>query len=170
MVSGLLFVVAFAICIPMYLSDAALKTSRGYAAPTSANLPAYLQIVRKPLGYGFQDVHMKESVAILLAQANQIAESKANLLAVYKDDARGYDALITLSLITETNKSFAEAAGYRQKMAVLDPWNYQNLLQLGEDLKQAGDKAGAKAIIAKIDAFASKTSEAATAHKDFGSL
>jgi hypothetical protein len=55
-------------------------------------------------------------------------------------------------------------------MAALDPWNYQNLLQLGQDLKQAGDKAGAKAIIAKIDAFASATPEAATAHKDFGSL
>ena len=170
MVSGLLFVLAFAICIPMYLSDASLKTARGYAAPTSANLPAYLQIVRKPLSYGFQDVHVKESVAILLAQANQIAESKANLLAVYKDDARGYDALNTLALIDETNKSFVEAASYRQKMAALDPWNYQNLLQLGEDLKQAGDKAGAKAIIAKIDAFASKTPEAATAHTDFGSL
>ena len=113
---------------------------------------------------------MKEGVAILLAQANQLPESKADLLAVYKDDARGYDALNTLALIDETNKSFVEAAGYRQKMAALDPWNYQNLLQLGEDLKQGGDKAGAKAIIAKIDAFASTTPEAATAHKDFGSL
>ena len=113
---------------------------------------------------------MKESVAILLAQANQLPESKANLLAVYKDDARGYDALNTLALIAEANKNFAEAANYRQKMAALDPWNYQVLLQLGEDLKQAGDKAGAKAIIAKIDAFASTTPEAATAHKDFGSL
>jgi len=170
MVSGLLFVVAFAICIPMYLSDAALKTARGYAAPTTANLTAYLDIVRKPLSYGFQDVHVKESVAILLAQANQLPESKANLLAVYKDDARDFNALNTLTLIAEANKNFIEAAGYRQKMAALDPWNYQNLLQLGQDLKQAGDKAGAKAIIAKIDAFASTTPEAATAHKDFGSL
>ena len=170
MVSGLLFVVAFAICIPIYLSDSSLKTARGYAAPTSANLPSYLQIVRKPLAYGFQDVHVKESVAILLAQANQLPESKANLLAVYKNDARSYDALNTLALIDEANKNFAEAAGYREKMAILDPWNYQNLLQLGQDLKQAGDKAGAKAIIAKIDAFASRTPEAATAHKDFGSL
>jgi len=170
MVSGLLFVVAFAICIPMYLSDAALKTARGYAAPTTANLTAYLDIVRKPLSFGFQDVHVKESVAILLAQANQLPESKANLLAVYKDDARDFNALNTLTLIAEANKNFIEAAGYRQKMAALDPWNYQNLLQLGQDLKQAGDKAGAKAIIAKIDAFASTTPEAATAHKDFGSL
>jgi O-antigen ligase len=170
LVSGLLFTLAFAICIPMFLSDAALKTSRGYAAPTSANLSAYLQIVRKPLGYGFQDTHAKESVAILLAQANQLPEAKTNLLEVLAHDQRGYDALNTLSLIDEANKNYSEAASYRQKMSALDPWNYQNLLQLGEDLKQTGDKAGAKAIIGRIDAFAAQTSEALTAHKDFGSL
>ena len=170
LVSGLLFTLAFAICIPMFLSDAALKTSRGYAAPTSANLSAYLQIVRKPLGYGFQDTHAKESVAILLAQANQLPEAKTNLLAVLARDPRGFDALNTLALIEEANKNFGEAASYRQKMSALDPWNYQNLLQLGEDLKQTGDKAGAKAIIGRIDAFAAQTSEALTAHKDFGSL
>ena len=170
LVSGLLFTLAFAICIPMFLSDAALKTSRGYAAPTSANLSAYLQIVRKPLGYGFQDTHAKESVAILLAQANQLPEAKTNLLAVLARDPRGFDALNTLALIEEANKNFGEAASNRQKMSALDPWNYQNLLQLGEDLKQSGDKAGAKAIIGRIDAFAAQTSEALTAHKDFGSL
>ena len=170
LVSGLLFTLAFAICIPMFLSDAALKTSRGYAAPTSANLSAYLQIVRKPLGYGFQDTHAKESVAILLAQANQLPEAKTNLLAVLARDPRGFDALNTLALIEEANKNFGEAASNRQKMSALDPWNYQNLLQLGEDLKQTGDKAGAKAIIGRIDAFAAQTSEALTAHKDFGSL
>ena len=170
LVSGLLFTLAFAICIPMFLSDAALKTSRGYAAPTSANLSAYLQIVRKPLGYGFQDTHAKESVAILLAQANQLPEAKTNLLAILARDPRGFDALNTLALIEEANKNFGEAASNRQKMSALDPWNYQNLLQLGEDLKQSGDKAGAKAIIGRIDAFAAQTSEALTAHKDFGSL
>ena len=170
LVSGLLFTLAFAICIPMFLSDAALKTSRGYAAPTSANLSAYLQIVRKPLGYGFQETHAKESVAILLAQANQLPEAKTNLLAVLARDPRGFDALNTLALIEEANKNFGEAASNRQKMSALDPWNYQNLLQLGEDLKQSGDKAGAKAIIGRIDAFAAQTSEALTAHKDFGSL
>jgi hypothetical protein len=170
MVSGLLFVVAFAICIPMYLSEASLKTARGYAVPTATNMQSYLQIARKPLSFGFQDEHIKVGVAIFLAQANQFSESKADLLAVYKSDSREYDALNTLTLIAESNKNFMEAASYRQKMAALDPWNYQNLLQLGEDLKQTGDKAGAKEIIAKIDSFASKTPEAVTAHKDFGSL
>ncbi len=170
LVSGLLFTLAFAICVPMYLSDSSLKTVRTYAAPTAANLQAYLQIVRKPLGYGFQDPHNTASVAILLAQANQSAESKTLLLPILASDPQSFQALTTLALIDEGNKGFAEAATYRQKLAVIDPWNYQNLLQLGEDLKESGDKAGAKAIIARIDAYAPQTTEAMTAHKDFGSL
>ena len=170
MVSGLFFVVAFSICIPMYLSDTSLKTARGYAAPTSANLPSYLQIVRKPLAYGFQDPHNKASVAILMAQASQFPEATTNLLAILKSDPKSFQAMTTLALISEGNKSFAEAVSYREKIAAIDPWNYQNLLQLGIDRKQLGDKIGAKAVIAQIDAFASTTSEAATAHKELGSL
>ena len=170
LVSGLLFVLGLSLCIPMFLSDASLKTLRGYAAPTSANQSAYLQIARKPLAYGFQDSHMKITVSILIAQAGQVEEGKRNILAVLSADPRSYDALYTLASIDEQTKSVKEAIPYRQKIALLDPWNYKNLLQLGEDLKATGDTAGAKAIIGKIDAFASKTAEAVTAHKDFGSL
>jgi len=168
LVSGLLFVLALALVIPMYLADSSLKTLRGYAAPTSQNLQPYLQIARKPLGYGFQDAHVKSSVALLIAQAGQVEEGKADLLAVLASDPRSYDVLNTLAQIDEQTKNMAEAAGYRRKIAALDPWNYKNLLQLGEDLKASGDTAGAKAIVRQIDAFASKTAEAATAHKDFG--
>jgi len=152
----------------MYLSDASLKTLRGYAAPTSQNLTAYLQIARKPLTYGFQDPHAKLNVGIFIAQAGQIPEGKADIVAVLSRDPRSYDALSTLALIDEQSKSIAEATTYRRKIAALDPWNYKNLLQLGVDLKATGDIAGAKAIVRQIDAFAPHTAESATAHKDFG--
>jgi hypothetical protein len=170
LVSGLLFVLGLSLCIPMFLSDASLKTLRGYAAPTSANQIAYLQIARKPLAYGFQDPHMKIGVSILLAQAGQAHEAKRNLVAVIGADPRAADAIYSVAVIDEQIKNLNEAIIYRKKLEALDPWNYKNLLQLGEDLKATGDTAGAKAIIGKIDAFASKTAEAVTAHKDFGSL
>jgi len=154
----------------MFLADSSLKSLRGYATPTAANKQAYLQLARKPLGYGFQDAHVKTSVAILIAQAGEIEEGKSDLKAVFARDARSFDALNTLAVIDEQTRVFADAVGYRQKIAVLDPWNYKNLLQLGEDLKAMGNNAGAKSVIAAIDAFAPHTQEAATAHKDFGNL
>jgi O-antigen ligase len=170
LVSGLLFTLALALCVPLFLIDSSLRAANSYAVPTSASIQPYLQQIRKPLAYGYQDAHAKVAVGILLAQANQIPEGKANLNAVAKTDPRSFDALNALALIDEQTKNFASAIGYRQKMTTLDPYNYQNLLQLGEDLKNTGDKAGAKAIIARINAFAPKTQEAATAQKDFGSL
>ena len=170
MISGLLFVVALALCIPMFLSDSSLRTLRMYAAPNSSEVQAYQKVARKPLGYGFQDPHAKITIATLLAQAGLLPEAKADLVAVLSSDPRSYDALATLATIEEQTKNSKAAIPYRQRIAALDPWNYQNLLKLGEDLKVAGDTAGAKAMMAKIDAFASKTPEAVTAHKDFGSL
>jgi hypothetical protein len=170
LVSGLLFLLGLALCIPMFLSDASLKTLRSYQAPNSSNLSAYLQIARKPMSYGFQDPHMKIGVSILLAQAGQADEAKRNLFGVVGADPRAADAIYSVAVIDEQIKNLNEAIIYRKKLEALDPWNYKNLLQLGEDLKATGDTAGAKAIIGKIDAFASKTAEAVTAHKDFGSL
>jgi tetratricopeptide (TPR) repeat protein len=122
------------------------------------------------MSYGFQDPHMKIGVSILLAQAGQADEAKRNLVAVIGADPRAADAIYSVAVIDEQIKNLNEAIIYRKKLEALDPWNYKNLLQLGEDLKATGDTAGAKAIIGKIDAFASKTAEAVTAHKDFGSL
>ena len=169
-ISALLFALGIGICLPMSSADSSLKIARSYAKPTASNLDAYLQIARKPLSYKFADAHIKNSVAIMLAQSNQFSESKSILKKVYSSDPHSFEALSILALIDENRQNFAEAAMYRQKISLNDPWNYQNLLQLGEDLKRSGDKAGAKAIIARIDAFAPKTTEALTAHKDFGSL
>jgi O-antigen ligase len=83
-------------------------------------------------------------------------------------DPKDYRAWWFLATAQEESGDRAKAIEARKKSISLDPWNYADLLQLGEDLKAAGDIAGAKAIIAQIDAFAAHTAESATAHKDFG--
>ena len=45
-------------------------------------------------------------------------------------------------------------------MAKLDPYNQKNLLQLGIDMKNAGDNVGAAEIIKRINSFAPNTQEA----------
>jgi hypothetical protein len=170
LVSGLLFTLALGICIPMLLIDSTLKAANSYSPPTASNLQVYLQQIRKPLNYGIQDAHAKFSVAILLAQSNQFEESKSDLLAILNRDHRSFEAMSILALISEKHGNIADGAKYREDISQIDPYNYQNLLQLGEDLKNTGDKAGAKAILARINAFAPKTQEAATAQKDFGTL
>ena len=120
--------------------------------------------------FGFQDGHIKTSVAFLLARAGAISEAKADLNAVISRDPKAIDAIESAAVIEEETKNFAEAIQYRRKISVLDPLNYINLLQLGEDMKASGDTAGAKSMITKIDSFAPQSDASKTAHKDFGSL
>jgi O-antigen ligase len=170
LVSGLLFLVAFSFCIPLILSDASLKTLQTYSAPkTDAEAQEYIKVAKEALGYGFIDPHTKTSVALLIAQAGQVPAAKNYLESVLRSDPRASDVMESLALIAEQTKEYSTAAIYRQRMVSLDPWNYDNLLQLGEDLKASGDLASARAIVAKIDAFAANSAESATAHKDFGS-
>jgi O-antigen ligase len=168
LVSGMLFVLAIAVCIPMFLSDSSLRALRTYAVPKANELQGYLQLARKPLTYGFQDPHAKVSVAVLIAQAGAVDEAKSDLKAVLDADPRNFDALESLALVGEQTNNAAEAVGYRRRIAEIDPWNYKNLLQLGEDLKKTGDMGAAKAIVGQIDAFASQTAESRTAHRELG--
>ena len=170
LVSGLLFVLGLALCIPMFLSDASLKTLRGYVAPNASTVNNYLQEARKPLGYGFQDPHVKANVAIFIGQAGQLSEAKSYLQEILHADSRAYDVLNILAGIGEQTKNEKEAIQYRKAIAKIDPLNYRNFLQLGEDMKASGDIAGAKSMIAKIDSFAPQSDASKTAHKDFGSL
>ena len=170
MVSGLLFVVGISLSIPMFLSDSSLKTLRSYAPPSASLKDVYFQAARKPLQFGFQDGHIKTSVASLLARAGAISEAKADLNAVIARDPKAIEAIESAAVIDEETKNFAEAIQYRRKISVLDPLNYINLLQLGEDMKASGDIAGAKSMITKIDSFAPQSDASRTAHKDFGRL
>jgi len=168
LVSGLLALTCLALCIPMYLSDSSMRTLRTYSPPKGADTQAYMAAAKKPLSFGFQDPHNKVSVALLIVQIGQIDEAKRDLQGVLASDPRSFDALDTLASIDEQTHLTTEGIKYRQHLAVIDPWNYKNLLSLGEDLKKVGDMAGAKRISQQIATFASSTPEAAAAKRDFG--
>jgi hypothetical protein len=73
-----------------------------------------------------------------------------------------------LADIYEQTSRPAQAVPIRKTMVELDPFNQKNLLKLGQDLKVTGDVAGAKALIAKIDAISPDTAEAKQAKAEFG--
>jgi O-antigen ligase len=167
--SGVLLLVGLILVIPQYLEDTSLKTLKQYAIPTDSTRAAYLQIAKKPLGYGYADLHAQYVVGVSLVQAGAISQGKGELENLLARDPRSFDAMYSLALIDEQSGDLHEAIGIRRRIIRLDPWNYKNLLQLGEDLKKSGDFAGAKSILSQIDAYASHTAESATAHQDFGS-
>jgi Flp pilus assembly protein TadD len=54
--------------------------------------------------------------------------------------------------------NFKEAINYRNKIAVLDPWNANNYLDLGVLYKTIGDEENSLLMLNKIKQFAQNTS------------
>ena len=169
LVSYLLATIALVICLPLFLQDQALKTSRMYRVPTDAQQKtAYQAMARKSLSFGITDPHVKVSVAGELAQSGALQEGIALGQTVNKNDPLYSDGYLLLLSIYEQTNQFAQAVPIRRELLKIDPFDYTNMLKLGQDLKKSGDLAGAKAIIPLIDAIAPNSTEAKTARKEFG--
>ena len=169
LVSYLLMTLAIVICLPLYLQDSALKTSRMYRVPTdSAQQTAYQNMARKALGYGIKDPHVIVSVAGELAQSGALQEGTNMAEALHKSNPLFSDGYLLLISIYEQTHQFAKVVPIRRELLKTDPFDYTNMQKLGEDLKSIGDIAGARALLPLIDAIAPSSPEAKLAHKDFG--
>ena len=81
------------------------------------------------------------------------------LNSVNQKDLRNFDALNYLAFIYEDSKQFGPAIDNRIEIAKLDPWNADNLLQLGRDYKAIGDFSKMNEVLKLIESFASNTTQ-----------
>jgi len=81
------------------------------------------------------------------------------LNSVNQKDPRNFDALNYLAFIYEDSKQFGPAIDNRIEIAKLDPWNTDNLLQLGRDYKAIGDFSKMNEVLKLIESFASNTTQ-----------
>jgi tetratricopeptide (TPR) repeat protein len=148
-----------------------MKTALGLrpATNSAADLNALkLAIIRAP-NMRPNEPYYAVAVARLLFQFGLMPDGRALLQKDLKMDPRDYEAWYSLALSDEKTNKRPAAIPARQRIATLDPFNAPSLLELGRDLKAAGDLAGAKAIIAKINSFAPGSPEAKSAQTEFGS-
>ena len=101
-----------------------------------------------------------------LAQAGDFGTSISSLTQLIASDPKFFEAQGLLVEIYEYQKNYPAAIELRKKIEKLDPYNQQNLLSLGEDLKAFGDVKGAMELISQIKSFASNTTEYKQAVKD----
>jgi tetratricopeptide (TPR) repeat protein len=75
------------------------------------------------------------------------------LESIYKKDPRNLDAINFLALTFENYNQIDKAIIYREKMAVLNPWNAINYLALGRDYKKMGNLLKSQEMLTKILSF-----------------
>jgi tetratricopeptide (TPR) repeat protein len=101
-----------------------------------------------------------------LARGGYVDEGLAAVKDVYNNDPRNLDALSALILASEDLGKKEDAIAYRLKMVDLDPWNAKNYLALGILYKSKGDLLNTKAMLDKINSFASSDPIATQAISD----
>ena len=138
LVSGLAATIALAIVIPLFLADSSARMARSYAKPTAQQMNAYVDAVKKPLTYGFQDPANKFMVATLLAEAGRVDEGIAMLKDLIATDPQNFAAFDTLANIYEQTNRPAQAVPLRKKAVALDPFNPKIVEKLNQDLKASG--------------------------------
>ena len=124
-----------------------------------------LKVINTPLN----DPTYKLFAASRLIQGGFVDEGLQEIYKILADNPRNQDALNLLALTFEQLSNFPRAIEFREKIVLLDPWNAENYLALGNDYKKQGNLAKSNAMFLKILSFASANPIADQAKEELGS-
>ena len=124
-----------------------------------------LKVINTPLN----DPTYKLFAASRLIQAGFVDEGLQEIYRILADNPRNQDALNLLALTFEQLSNFSRAIEFREKIVLLDPWNAENYLALGNDYKKQGNLAKSNAMLLKILSFATANPIADQAKEELGS-
>jgi len=161
---AMLFVV-----ITQYRGESQMFNLSRYAIPkTQTDRDYYHQIVAKVNSIPWMNPMYTLQIGSDLAQAGYVDEGFASIEKVIKEDPESYAGLGLEAGFYEQLHKFDKAAPLRERMAILDPWGAQNLLTLGQDYMQLGQKDKALALGKRIVAMAPLTQQAKDAKAQLG--
>ena len=135
------------------------QTSRAYFKDLQ------LKVINTPLN----DPTYKLFAASRLIQGGFVDEGLQEIYRILADNPRNQDALNLLALTFEQLSNFPKAIEFREKIVLLDPWNAENYLALGNDYKKQGNLAKSNGMLSKILSFASTNPIAEQAKNELGS-
>lgn len=89
-----------------------------------------------------------------LVQFGLSQDGYSAILDVHNRDPRNMDALVNLAIYHEFKGELKQAVHFREKIAILDPWNAPNYLQLGRNYKKLEDFELSRKMFEKVISFA----------------
>jgi tetratricopeptide (TPR) repeat protein len=167
LVSGALTLTAVIVVSMLYRGEnATFKARTNYNLEDPATKTVFYNAQKEVINNKLSDPSYVLSSGMYLARGGYVDEGLAAVKDVYNNDPRNLDALSALILASEDLGKKEDAIAYRLKMVDLDPWNAKNYLALGILYKSKGDLLNTKAMLDKINSFASSDPIATQAISD----
>lgn len=176
-ISTLLVLAMLVLIVPLIVGDKEIVASSDLQLPINAQQSAYFtNVVEKPLHNLFPDPDSILVISGKLAEGSihsggnkpnqsMLQESENLLINYLKNDRNNYQFTSTLCEIYEQTGALTKALPWRKLNTVLDPFNTQNWLQYGLDMKAAGDNSQFAMIRTKIMSIDPKGADAQKARE-----
>lgn len=142
---------------------------RGLSNPASPdNKPVVLQYANKVLDNPVSDPFYNYRITFFLYDVGLTQEAYILASKMLASDPRNVFFLSGVASLEELENNVTNTISIRKQIALVDPWNADNYLQLLKVYKASGDLVSAAAMQNKILSFAAKTDIAKTALEILG--
>ena len=126
----------------LYRGDSAIfKLRASYNPAIPAQKAIFYKFGTETINAPLIDLQYKVMAATFLYGMDYKQEAVSVLEKVHKQDPYNLDAITFLSSYYELSGEVKKAISMRDKLAILDPWNAENYLQMAFDYKFIGNKA-----------------------------
>lgn len=156
-VVAVIFIIPFvAISILLYQAEFKSYVIRGLFQSQVTEDKALVEKYAKDLfANKLADPNYQFSAALSLVNIGKLSDSKVHINNLSNSDPRNLEYLSWLAKYEdEIPKNYSESIRIRNLIAVLDPWNASNYLEMGKLYKKNSDLAGMNRMLEKILSFA----------------
>jgi O-antigen ligase len=134
--------------------SAVFQQRAAYNPAVPAQKEIFFQLATKTINTPLIDLQNKVLTASYLHGMGYQAEAIALLEDLHAEDPNSLDTLTFLSSYYEMTGEINKALAMREKIAVLDPWNANNYLQMAFNYKYINDDVNKKVYFEKAFSFA----------------
>ena len=123
----------------LYKAETEFVKVNGIKTDSSTNVNQLKELLNVAVNKSLLEPSLKVAIAFKYANVNLLNDSKQILIDVLNKNPRNPDALRLQAQINESESNFGEAIKTREIIKSFDPWNLNNIYNLGIDYSRNGD-------------------------------
>ncbi len=167
LISGLFTLVAVLLVSVLYRGEIiTMEVKKRFNVNSSTQSSDFFQQINTAFETPLIEPYYKLRLVDILATTQYLDLAIDQIQVLNESDPRNLDVLKVYANLLEFSKNFDQAVELRKQIAIYDPWDATNYLNLGRNYKAKGDWTSMEAMRSKIISFAPQTNEAKLASSE----